>query len=400
LDVFSGLRWFGRRACAACALAGVALFALGAGSALAASAGVVRSYASIRSDWGRLPGNQEVFVQTNNPAGNAIVVYDRADNGTLTQSGVYPTGGLGGALDGAGADHLTSQGSVVFDRWSRLLYVVNAGSNNVSVFAADGSRLDLVQVISSGGTFPVSIALRRNLAYVLNARDGGSVQGYVRFGPWMVAIPQWRRALNLSQSFQGTPTEFLNTPGEVTFTPDGSHLLVSTKANGDDVDVFGVGPDGELSAAPVVNIEGETPFAMAFDNAGRLLVTEVGTSTIASLEVQPDGQLTPVSTTLTGQAASCWILNAGDDVFYVSNAGSASETTIGDDDGVVTNLGHTPTDPGTIDATVTPDGRFLYVETGTDGIVDEFAVSPTGALTEIGSVVIPAPQGSEGLAAS
>jgi hypothetical protein len=397
VDVSSGLRSLNRRACTAGALIGVALFGLSANSALAAPA---RAEARTASDGGDWWGSREVFVQTNNPAGNAVVVYNRADSGILTQAGVYPTGGLGGALDGAGADHLTSQGSVVFDRWNQLLYVVNAGSNTVSVFEAYGGRLALVQVISSGGTFPVSIAIRRDLVYVLNARNGGSVQGYIRFGPWMVAVPQWRRGLNLSQSAQGTPTEFLNTPGEVVFTPNGSQLLVSTKANGDDIDVFGVGRDGGLSAAPVVNSEGETPFAMAFDSSGRLLVTEVGTSTIASFEVEPNGQLTPVSTALTGQAASCWILNSGDDTFYVSNAGSASETTISDDDGALSNLGHTATDPGTIDATVTPGGRFLYVETGTDGVVDEFAISPEGALTEIGSVVIPAPQGSEGLASS
>ena len=35
-----------------------------------------------------------VFVQTDNTAGNQVVVYDSAADGVLTQAGVYNTGGL------------------------------------------------------------------------------------------------------------------------------------------------------------------------------------------------------------------------------------------------------------------------------------------------------------------
>jgi hypothetical protein len=42
----------------------------------------------------------EVFVQTDNPSGNAIVVYDRSSDGTLKQAGTFQTGGLGGVLGG------------------------------------------------------------------------------------------------------------------------------------------------------------------------------------------------------------------------------------------------------------------------------------------------------------
>ena len=44
--------------------------------------------------------NGVVFVQTDNPAGNQIVAYDRAPNGTLTAAQTYNTGGAGGVLDG------------------------------------------------------------------------------------------------------------------------------------------------------------------------------------------------------------------------------------------------------------------------------------------------------------
>ena len=53
-----------------------------------------------------------VLVQTDNTAGNQVVVYDRAGDGTLSQAGAYATGGLGGQTAGSAADHLSSQGSL------------------------------------------------------------------------------------------------------------------------------------------------------------------------------------------------------------------------------------------------------------------------------------------------
>ena len=43
---------------------------------------------------------------------------------------------------------------------------------------------------------------------------------------------------------------------------------------------------------------------------------------------------------------------------------------------------------------------FLYVQTGGNGIVDEFAVGTGGSLTKIGSVTVPGAAGGEGIVAS
>jgi hypothetical protein len=50
-------------------------------------------------------------------------------------------------------------------------------------------------VIGSGGTFPVSIATHGDLVHVLNARDGGRVQGFQRLGSRLVRVPFWNRGL-------------------------------------------------------------------------------------------------------------------------------------------------------------------------------------------------------------
>ena len=182
-----------------------------------------------------------MFVQTDNTAGNRVVAYHRAADGTLTPAGSYATGGRGGVLAGSVVDHTASQGSLAYDPRHGLLYAVNAGSNTISVFAVNGDRLALRAGPQLGGTFPVSVAVHGDLVYVLNALNGGSVQGYRVLGGFLVRIPgstalsAWTRTPRRS-----SPPR----PGQVAFTPDGTQLIVTTKGNGNDIDVFGVGFGG------------------------------------------------------------------------------------------------------------------------------------------------------------
>ena len=57
------------------------------------------------------------------------------------------------------------------------------------------------------------------------------------------------------------------------------------------------------------------------------------------------------------------------------------------------------TEQGPIDMATAADGRFLYVQTGTAGTVDEFRVNDDGTLTRLGNVA-GLPPGQEGIAAS
>jgi 6-phosphogluconolactonase (cycloisomerase 2 family) len=338
------------------------------------------------------PQRSAVFVQNDDPAGNTIVAYDRNDDGSLTQAGSYRTGGLGGVLDGSVVDHLASQGSLQLDRG--LLYAVNAGSNTITVFAVDGDRLIRRQVLPSFGEFPVSIATHGNTVYVLNARRGGSIQGFARVGGILVPLPLSHRALGLD--LHGAP-EFTATPGQVTFTPDGRRLLVTTKSSTSSVLTFDVNPLGIVSARPEATVvDGAGPFAAAFDARGNAVVAEIAAGAVASFSLDRRGALHQLASTPTGQAATCWIVNVNGR-FYVSNAGSG---TISIFDQALRPLGRTATHPGTVDSAPSPDGRFLYVQTGGDGGVDAFRVNPDGSLTPAGSVTVPGAAGGEGIAVS
>ncbi len=214
-----------------------------AGAVFAGAAGAAPALAATST-------GHAVFVQTDNLKGNQIVAYDRSAEGTLTQVGVYNTGGLGGQLEGSAVDHLASQGSLAYDAQNRLLYAVNAGSNTISVFGVFGDQLALRQVLSSGGTFPVSIAVRDGVVYVLNGLEGGSVQGFQVAAGALVPLAGSNRPLGLEPERDPAVHEHA---GHGRVLADGSQLIVTTKANGNDVDVFSVAPGGLLSNTPVVN---------------------------------------------------------------------------------------------------------------------------------------------------
>jgi 6-phosphogluconolactonase (cycloisomerase 2 family) len=377
------------RTVGAAAVLATAALALAAGPAAAA---VPRPESNLGS------GGDAVFVQSDNPAANTVVAYERAADGSLTPANTYATGGLGGVLAGSVVDHLASQGSLVYDRAHQLLIAVNAGSNTISVFAVHGSELALVQILGSGGSFPVSVAVHGNLVYVLNALEGGSLQGYSIAAGRLLALPDSRRSLGLNPT--ATP-QFVNTPGQLAFTPDGERLIVTTKANGNDIDVFGVDRLGLLSPTPVVNAEpGAVPFAVAFDAAGHIALAEAGPNAVATFALRPDGTVEELASVATGQAATCWVAVDGS-VLFASNAGAASVSSVSVAPwGALTLLATTSTDGGTVDAATSADGRFLYVQTGAAGLLDAFRVGPDGSLSKIGSVTVPDAVGGEGIAAS
>jgi 6-phosphogluconolactonase (cycloisomerase 2 family) len=371
------------------------LAALGVGGAAAATLLAVGAAPAQAASAHRHAQHHAVFVEANDPAGNAIAVYHRNADGTLSAAGRYRTGGTGGILAGSVVDHLASQGAVRYDAGHRLLYAVNAGSNTVTVFAVHGDRLQRLQIVGTGGTFPVSVAVHDGVVYVLNARNGGSIQGFLQLGRTLLRIPAWHRDLGLDPA--ATP-EFVNTPGEVAFSPRGTQLVVTTKANGSQIDVFRIDALGGPSAAPTVTPDpAGVPFAVSFDRTGRLDVAEAGPNAVATFVLNRNGSLTFVDRVLTGQAATCWIVSTGSHL-YVENAGSASVSDVAVNDNGLTDLGTTATDAGTIDAAVT--AHSLYVQAGAAGIVDEFAIAGDGTLTPVGSVTVPGTVGGEGIAAS
>lgn len=338
-----------------------------------------------------------VFVQTDNLTGNQVLAYHRANNGSLVLDATYDTGGNGARLNGAASDPLASQGSLTYDRKHRLLIGVNAGSDSVYAFHVDGDRLSRRQVVPSGGSLPTTVGVHDNLVYVANAGAAGTVQGFrIDDGGRLSSISNSARSLGLTPVTDAT--QFLNTPGQIGFTPDGEQLIVTTKFNGSHIDIFRVRDDGRLSQTPVANPSATpVPFAITFDARGRLLVAQAGGSNVSTYVIHDNGTLTTLGTVSDAQAALCWITPA-DGNFFGANTGSGSVSAFHvDASGTPSLIGTTVVGPGAIDLSASRGGEFLYVQIGLTGTVAEFGVSDNGGLTLLGTIATQA--GQEGIVA-
>jgi 6-phosphogluconolactonase (cycloisomerase 2 family) len=345
-----------------------------------------------------------LFLQTNDPAGNAIKSFKQNADGSLTPAGIYMTGGNGGTQEGAVADPLASQGGLTYDPEHHLLFAVNEGSDTFTVFAVHGTVLERRQVLGADGHLPSSISVQDNLVYVLDAGGNGAITGFrIERSNRVVKIRNTTRSLGLGNP--ATPN-FLKSPSQVLISPDLRTVVVATKSNGV-LDVFRL-RHGVPSAAPVVNASAApVPFALLFDDLNRLLVTEASGSE-SSYKVRHNGELQLISGPVgNGQKAGCWSVIAKGFV-YVANSGSNTITGYAEDwHGRLTLLNANgvtaTTDAAPVDLVASADGRFLYQHAAVAGVVDEFAVNDDGSLTRIGTLTGLTPTnmtGPEGIAAS
>jgi 6-phosphogluconolactonase len=329
-----------------------------------------------------------VYTLTNETTGNAVAVFARAADGTLSPMGRVATGGTGTG------DGLGSQGAVVLSGDGRWLFAVNAGSNDVSAFRVGPQGLSLASRTASGGTLPISLTVRGDVLYVLNAGGAGNITGFrVRPDGELAAIAGATRPL--SGSGVG--------PAEVAFSPDGRSLVVTEKAT-NLLDIYAIDEDGVASGPRSVTSAGGTPFGFAFGQRNLLFVTEAADPGSASSYIlDRDGDLRLVSgVVLTHQGAPCWAVVTSDGRlgFTGNGAGSVSAFTIGRDGSLslLASAAATITD-GVNDIALSADSRYLYVlQVGGTPAVHAFRVQEDGSLTSLGTVG-GLPAGTRGLAA-
>jgi 6-phosphogluconolactonase (cycloisomerase 2 family) len=340
-----------------------------------------------------------VYTMDNAPGGNEVLVFDRSADGSLTPAGSFPTTGLG---TGTG---LGNQGAVVLSRNGKLLFVVNPGSDELSVLSVRQNGLTLRDKISSGGRRPISVTVHGNLVYVLNAGgivgDNDNITGFtVECKGNLVPIPNSTRPLSAAST----------DPAQIEFSNDGSVLIVTEKATNMlstytvDEDGLATGPNSQSSA-------GTTPFGFAFGKRDQLFVSEAfggaaDGSAVSSYEVSGDGTLQVISPSVsTTETAACWVVITKNGRFaYVTNTGSATISGYQiDQDGMLTLLdadGITATTgAGPIDMALSRNSRFLYTLNAGANSISLFRVNNDGSLTSLGTDLTGLPAGANGLAA-
>jgi 6-phosphogluconolactonase len=337
--------------------------------------------AHAQSDESDRPGQHGVvFTMTNEATGNRVIMYNRAPDGTLSNPRSFSTGGLGSG------DALGSQGSLVFGDHDRLLFAVNAGSDEISVFAVLPNRLVLLDKAGSGGRRPVSVTVYGNLVYVLNAGAPENITGF-RLG---------FRGLREIDGSTRPLSGILVGPAQVEFSPRGNLLVVTEKMT-NKIDTYTVGRDG-LANGPTVHASvGIEPFGFAFDRSAHLIVSEAfqgvpDASAASSYMYSPSGDLTVISGSVhTTETAACWVvINDNQRYAYTTNTGSGTisgfhigndgSLTLLDKDGVTGETGPTSMP---IDAGFSQGSRFLYVLTPGTLSISAFQVNSDGSLTTL-----------------
>jgi 6-phosphogluconolactonase len=346
-------------------------------------------------------GSGAVFVLTNNAAKNQVIAYDRAADGSLGEATPYDTHGRG---SGGTTDPLESQGSLTLSQDHSLLFAVNAGSGDVSVFSVHKANLTLLNKTPSGGAQPSAIAEHGGLVYVLNSGGAGSLVGFqLDFGGQLKQIKS-------STAFLTATT----TGGaSLAFSPNGQFLVVTERV-ANNIDVFHVEPNGTLSPIIVNSNPAPGTFSVAFAPNGEAIVSETGPaseptgSATSSYTVNANGTLTAISQSVpTLGAGNCWNAITPDGTkVYTSNSGSdnisgfniAKNGKLTPISGTI--VGENPTGSHNVDIAVTADGKFLYTINSQSGNIGMFAINQDGSLTNLGQTGdLPKSVGFNGIAA-
>jgi 6-phosphogluconolactonase len=321
-----------------------------------------------------------VYVQTNDAANNEIVAFSRSQDGTLAPLGRYSTGGRG-----TGEPHLPSQSSVVLSDDGRRLLVVNAGSNELSLFAVEPDGLQLAERVESGGSKPTSVAVGGGLAYVLN-NGTPNISGFKLADGKLTAIEDSTRPLS------GADAD----PAQISFTVDG-RVLIATERGTNSISSYAIGERGYAAGPTTIESSGQTPYGFDFTPEGSLIVTEafggeIGAAAASSYAVSGDGQLTAVSGSVGDTRSEvCWAAVTNDGRFaYVTNFGDGTVSSYeiaGDGslelrDPVAGSTGQGK--KGIRDEAISRDGGYLYAIDADAQKLFGWTVGQDGRLTAVG----------------
>jgi 6-phosphogluconolactonase len=324
-----------------------------------------------------------VFAMTNDPRGNAVLKFRRATNGLLAFEDRQATGGLGGTGNGVGdVDPLGSQDSLVVNGDGSRIVAVNAGSDEISAIDAGHTHMRVLSTARSGGDFPNSVALWKDLVYVLNAHGTPNVTGFRLTSDGLLQP--------LAGSTRSVPGGAAAKPHDVKFTPDGTRLLVTAEGT-NQIAVFDLDDEGLIKAVNTQPSSGPAPFGFDFARDGVVVVTEAASASASSYRLTTQNALQIISPSVpNGQAATCWIALTREGHAFVSNTASSTLSAyhVANDghlalvDAVAANTG---AGSAPIDVALSGDNDFLYAIDSALGRILIFSVDGT-TLTRIGTV--------------
>jgi len=264
--------------------------------------------------------------------------------------------------------------------------VVNAGSDDVSLFAVEEGGLALTDRVASGGATPTSVAVREDLVYVLN-NGTPNITGFTIDRGRLVELEASARGLSADSA----------DPAEVAFSPDGRTLVVTERGT-DSISTYAVDERGYAAGPTTIDSAGRTPYGFDFTADGTMIVTEAfggeaGAAAASSYSLTDPGRLARVSRSVGDTRSEvCWAAVTNDGRFvYVTNFGDgtiSSYAIAGDGrielrDAVAGSTG--AGEKGIRDEAITRDGRFLYAIDADAQKVYGWTVESGGELVPVGA---------------
>lgn len=338
----------------------------------------------------------DVYVLTNQPTGNSVMTYHRDAQGMLSFVATVASGGVG---TGTGGDPLGSQNPLILSCDHRLLFVVNAGSDSISVFGVKGDGLMLLQTVASGGTMPVSLAVQGDLLYALNAGGTPNISGF-----WI--NPRNNNLMPLMGSTQVLPGGAASAGAQISFSPDGGVLVVTEKGT-NMIDTFVLNQNGVAQPGMSTTSNGATPFGFDFGHNNVAIVSDAaggpdGTSALTSYKVDDDGMLNVITPALGDtQFAACWVVVPESGKYaYTSNSASntiSSYSVSGGGDLMLMNATAASAN-APVDMALSANSQFLYTRNAGDSTISGFRIGGNGSLTMVTSAS-GLPAGAAGIAA-
>jgi 6-phosphogluconolactonase len=328
-----------------------------------------------------------VYTEDNASPVNHVLEYQNGPNGALSLVGTVSAQGAGTG------SALASQGAVELSQNGHWLLVVDAGSNQITVFQiqANGS-LVVTDVVGSQGDTPTSLTVNDHLVYVLN-NDTPNIAGFMLSpGGQLSFIPGSVQPLSgISNS----------SPEDIGLSSTGNTLVVTEKAAGV-IDTYTVGQNGVESGPTAMSSNGAGPYGFAFTTQGTLIVSEAAGDSLSSYAVTATGTIRTISGALPDFGnAPCWVAISPNGGFvYTSNAhgGTISAYSISKEGtlSLISSIAAKTSVP-TLDLALSGNGQYLYALNG--GHVTTFWVYPDGGISQV-STISGVPSSADGIAAT
>ena len=278
-----------------------------------------------------------VYVESDDPGGNAIFAFHRQADGTLTPlpGSPYPTGGTGITPTFA-LGPFDSDQNVIVNKSHTLLFAVNGGSDSIAVFRInEGGSLTPVKgsPFPSGGSNPVSVGLSGDdVLCVVNqdqdpGRPGQFLPNYTSF-----RVTEQGRLIPVRRS-----TFFVDagsSPSQALLSPDGG-VVFGAEFLGGLLRTFRVGGGGRLVpgvAQPLPPFEfagtgaPPNPLGLAVHPRERLVYVDfVTVNRVGVYRYNHAGGLQFLRSVPCSGGAPCWALvNRAGTRLYTSNTADPS----------------------------------------------------------------------------